>query len=90
MSRPVLRMSADVIELCLVERPGLPQHRVGHVELADVVQRGADAEDVDLLLVPAEPCGDDLGDRGHPRRMPRRVRVTSLDGPREVHERHGP
>ena len=76
--------------LSLVERPGFPQHRVGDVELADVVQRGTDAEDVNLLLVPAEPRGDDLGDGGYARRMPRGVRVTSLDGPRKVHESHGP
>ena len=90
MRAPSCGMGADVIELVFVERPGLAEHGVGHGELADVVQRGADAQDVDLLVVPAEPRGDDLCDRGHARRMARRVRVTSLDCAREVHERHRP
>ena len=81
-------MGANVIELRLVERPGLPEHRVGHGELADVVQRSADAKHVDLLLVPAQARGDDLGDRRHAGRMSGRVRVASLDRAREVHERH--
>ncbi len=81
-------MGADVIELGLVERPGLAEHAVGHVELADVVEHCPDAQHVDLLLVPAEARGDDLRDRRDARRMPERIRVTSLDCAREVHERH--
>ena len=81
-------MGANVIELRLVERPGLPEHRVGHGELADVVQRSAHAQHVDLLLVPAQARGDDLRDRRHTSRMAGRVRVASLDCAREIHERH--
>ena len=43
------------------------------------MQRRTDAQDVDLIVVPPESRGDDLGDRGHPRGMSRRVWVASFD-----------
>ena len=89
-------MGADLRELVVVERPGLREHLGSDAHLADVVQRSAEPQCLEPLLVPPEPDRDRLrvrsdargvrAERGvadlHRGRVGRRDRTTGMSGSR--------
>ena len=62
-SRAEDRVQLDLLVLGIGERAGLPQQRIGHANLADVVQQRAEPEDLEFCLVQAERPAD--RDRQH-------------------------
>ena len=84
--RACCRMTPYLVELLRGQRACFAQHILGDRELADVVQRGPHAHDLDLVFVQSEPSGDHLREHHHARRVAARVRVACLDRAREVQE----
>jgi hypothetical protein len=77
-------MLPDFLVFTAIQRPWLSQDRVGHPDLAHVVQQGPDLYDEQLLAGKAQAAGYGLGDGGDPLGVAARVGVAGLQG---VHHR---
>ena len=82
------RVALDLVELPLVQRPGLLEHRIVEAELADVVKECANPEGAEPRTLPTEATRHNLGERAHSIRMASRVGITRLDRLRKRSQNH--
>ena len=76
-------MPADLGELVLRERAGLAEHARVDGDLADVVERAAEPQDVEPVARPAEHARQALGEGGHAGRVAAQIRIPGLERVRE-------
>ena len=77
--RAVLRMAFHDLELELREAGRLREDRVRNADLADVVEKPGEAEDVEAFRVKPKLLADCDGDPAHALGVPRRVRILRVD-----------
>jgi hypothetical protein len=82
------RVALDLVELALVQRPGLLEHRIVEAELADIVKECANPETAEPRALPAEATRNNLGERANSIRMAPCVGITRLDRLRKRSQHH--
>jgi len=83
------RVPAHLDPLLVVERPRLEEDRVAHADLADVVQRRAALDVVEVATVDAELAREPPRVSAHAPRVPLRLRVAQVERGDEAVEQVG-
>jgi hypothetical protein len=65
--------------LLIGERPGLQKDEIVRADLADVMDPGGVADQLDLGVLEAQAPRESLGERGHTLRVSVGVRVAQVD-----------
>jgi hypothetical protein len=73
------RMPPHLRPLDVVQRAGLDEHRLGHGELADVVEQRAETQAQKRPAIEPQPAGEAVGEHLDARRVTARERVACLD-----------